>query len=91
MSERFSEDAVLFSRSSLGGKKSSEVRARVTDELKFSLQRRCNELGITESEYIDTLLSVSLYGEDKVLTAQRARVEAVAGLWNKVTTKHPPE
>ena len=84
------EDIPMFARSPMGGKKSSDVKARVTDETKFALQKRCAELGVTESDYIDTLLTVSLFGVEQVLKAEQSRVAAVAGLWNKVGT-NPPE
>lgn len=75
------DDFPMFARSSVGGKKSSEVKARVSDETKFALQRRCAELGITESDYIDRLLCVSLFGFDAVLKAEREKTEKIAGLW----------
>lgn len=67
----------------MGGKRSSDVKARVADETKFALQRRCAELGLTESDYIDRLLCVSLFGFDAVLDAEREKTQKVAGLWNK--------
>ncbi len=74
----------MFSRSPMGGKRSSDVKARVADETKFALQRRCAELGITESDYIDRLLLVSLFGLDAVVQMEREKTEKVAGMWNKV-------
>lgn len=78
----------LFSRSTVGGKKSAEVKARITDEAKFTLQRRCAELGITESEYIERLLCVSLFGFEEVLQAEREKTRKVVGLWG-ADTLHP--
>lgn len=72
------------------GKRSSEVKARVTDELKFDLARKCHELGITESDYIDRLLCVSLYGLNHVLELDRKKTAGIMGklhdLWHKVGT-----
>lgn len=73
----------MFSRTPMGGKRSSDVKARVADETKFALQRRCAELGITESDYIDRLLCVSLFGFDAVLAAEREKTQMVVGLWDK--------
>lgn len=82
METRVSKDEVpMFARSAVGGKKSSEAKARITDETKFALQRRCAELGMTESDYIDKLLCVSLFGFDAVLKAERERTAKVVGLW----------
>jgi hypothetical protein len=81
-------DTPAFSRSPMPGKRSSEVKARVTDELKFDLARKCHELGITESDYIDRLLSVSLYGLDHVLELDRKKTTSIMGklseMWHKV-------
>ena len=74
----------LFSRTPIGGKRSSDVKARVSDETKFALQKRCAELGITESDYIDRLLLVSLFGFESVVQMEREKTEKVAGMWNKV-------
>lgn len=83
-------DNPIFSRSPIPGKRSSEVKARVTDELKFDLARKCHELGITESDYIDRLLCVSLYGLEQVLELDRQKTTSIMGrlsdLWHKVGT-----
>lgn len=89
---RESEDEVpQFSRSPLPGKRSSEVKARVTDELKLELARRCHELGITESDYIDRLLCISLYGLDRVLELDRQKSTSIMGklsqMWHKPAPK----
>jgi len=76
----------VFSRSSIGGKKNSEIKARVSDETKFALQRKCHELGITESEYLDKLVNISLFGIDEVIEGERQKAQGIVGLWNKVTT-----
>lgn len=76
-------DKIMFSRSIFGGKKSSDVKARITDETKFALQRRCNELGMTESEYVDKLICISLFGLDHVVASERERTTKVAGLWTQ--------
>lgn len=81
-----SDEPILFSRSIFGGKKTSDVKARITDETKFALQRRCNELGMTESEYVDKLINISLFGLDHVVTSERERTKKVAGLWTQVGT-----
>jgi hypothetical protein len=72
------------------GKRSSKVESRVTDELKFDLARKCHELGISESDYIDRLLCISLYGLEHVLELDRKKSTSIMGklskLWNKSDT-----
>jgi hypothetical protein len=78
---QLSHGDVHFARSAIGGKKSAEIKARTSDELKFALQRRCHELGMTESEYIDRLVAVSLFGIEHVNSVEQERTKKVAGLW----------
>ncbi|MBX3653228.1 MAG: hypothetical protein KF686_03525 [Ramlibacter sp.] len=74
---------VAFARSSIGGKKSSWAGGRVSDELKLDLARRCHELGVTESQYVERLLALSLYGFDHVVNVERDLTKKVAGLWSQ--------
>lgn len=78
------DELPLFSRSAIGGKKSSDVKARVSDETKFALQRKCAELGMTESEFIDRLLCVALFGVEEVINAEQKKTMSVAGLWPNI-------
>lgn len=71
---------IALARSVLGGKRSARVEARVTDELKFELQRRCHEIGITESDYLERLLSVSLFGLEHVQMIEQERIRQVCGM-----------
>lgn len=76
-----------FARSVMRGKRSARVEARVTEDLKFDLQRKCAELAITESDYIDRLLCVSLYGPEAVLEMEQQKTHMIMGGWDKLTTK----
>lgn len=67
-------------RSLTGAKRSARVEARVSDELKLDLARRCHELGMTESDFIERLLAASLYGVVHVLTMEQQRLAGVCGL-----------
>lgn len=71
----------MFARAMLGGKKSSEVKARITDESKFALQRRCHELGVTESDYVGQLIDVSLYGKKHVESIALDRMRQVVQMF----------
>ncbi|MNX93673.1 hypothetical protein D3C86_1258680 [compost metagenome] len=73
-------DLPMFARSALGGKKSSEVKARITDETKMDLQRKCHAVDMTESELVGYLIEVNLYGQEHVESVLRARLAKVVGL-----------
>lgn len=69
-----------LARSPLGGKKTARVDVRITDDTKLDLTRKCHELGISESDYVCTLIESSLYGIEHVLSVQEARLAKVCGL-----------
>ena len=73
-------DATMLSRSLAGGKRTAKVEGRVTDETKFALQRRCHEIGVSESDYIDRLVLVSLHGLEHVSSLEQERLRRVCGL-----------
>jgi hypothetical protein len=73
-------DTPAFARTMTGAKRTAKVEARVTDDLKFALQRRCHELAMSESDYIDRLVCVSLYGIEHVRSVELSRIEQVCGL-----------
>lgn len=74
-----------------GAKRTCKVEARVTDELKFELQRKCHEIGITESDYLDRLLSISLFGFEHVASLEQQKLQKVCGLSGLNTSQgaHP--
>ena len=78
-----------FARSVLGGKRTDRIEARVTDEMKIDLKRRCNQLGMTESDYIERLVAVSLYGIEHVQMIERQRTEQVCGMSGLYPAKGP--
>lgn len=86
MTEENTSNDIKFSRSPMPGKRISDVKARVTEETKIALQKRCAELGITESDYIDRLLLVSLFGAEEVLKMEREKTEKVIGAWQKIAS-----
>jgi hypothetical protein len=75
-----SNDEAQFSRSTMGGKKNSWAKARVSDELKFDLARECHVLDISESEFIEKLLAIRLYGKEHVDSLQQQKLDRVAGV-----------
>jgi hypothetical protein len=73
-------DTPMFARSFGGQKRSSKIEARVTDELKFALQKRCHELIMTESDYLDCLVTLAIFGVEHVRNIEQKRLEMVSGL-----------
>lgn len=72
---------IMFARSTVSGtKRTARIEARVTDETKADLARRCREAGMTESQFIERLVEVSLYGAKHVLSVERERTAMVCGL-----------
>jgi hypothetical protein len=68
----------LFARAVIGGKKSAKVDARVSDELKEGMLRRRIELGFrSESEYVDYVLSVDVFGAEHLQMVHESRLRAV--------------
>ncbi len=76
-----------FARTAFGGKRSAKIEARVHDETKFELARKCHTLGISESEYLAHLVEVSLYGAEHVLRMHQARISGVCGLSGLMPTE----
>lgn len=74
--------SAAFARSSIGGKKTAEIKFRCSDELKDELARKANALGFhSASELGETVMSLGLLGLDHVATVQRERLERVAKLF----------
>ena len=59
------------------------------DVLQLDLKKRCNQLGMTESDYIERLVAVSLYGIEHVQMIERKRIEEVCGLSGLYPVKDP--
>jgi hypothetical protein len=74
-------DVPMFAKAAMGGKKSSDVKARITDETKFDLQRKCHALNMNESEFVGYLIEINLYGHQHVETVMRDRLAKVVGMF----------
>lgn len=75
------ENLPLFSRSIMGGKKNSKLEARITDELKESVRRRWSDRGFSsESEYLEMLVMVDVFGREHVSMMHTQRLRMVCGL-----------
>lgn len=81
MSDQNTFTQPAFARTITGTKRTSRIEARVTDEIKADITRRCHEIGVTESQYVERLLEVSLYGLEHVVSLERDRIARVCGLY----------
>ena len=80
-------DLPLFSRSILGGKKSSKLEARVSDELKEIVRRRWTDMHFSgESEYLEYLATVDCFGKGHVRSVQEQRL----GMVSTLSDSQPP-
>lgn len=82
-------DIPMFARSFTGAKRTARVEARVTDETKFDLAKRCHEIGVTESDYVQQLIEISLYGFEHVTSVQAARLRLVCGSYGLASDGEP--
>lgn len=79
------KDVPAPSRSLIGGKKTAKVEARVSDELKEAMRRKWMDAGFgSESEYVETVLSIDVLGFEHVRMLQERRLRAV---WNVSDTR----
>lgn len=76
------DDSEQFSRSGAAspfGKLSSEVKSRISEDEKDDLLREARRCGMSESEWVRTIIRVRLYGVDHVSRMHSAQIEMVAG------------
>ena len=74
-------DSIKTSRAIIGSKKIEKIEARVSYELKEALRRRWVDAGFSsESEYLEMLVSVNLFGADHVHSVMARRLDAVGHL-----------
>jgi hypothetical protein len=66
-----------FSRSPIGGKKTSECKCRIADETKFALAQKAHSLGMTESELTELFLCMGLFGKDHLRSVMEQRLDMV--------------
>lgn len=87
----FDSDLPMFSRAIMGGKKSSKLEARVSDELKEAVRRRWNDLGYSsESEYLEYLATVDCFGKAHIRMVMEHRLRLVGSLSDSSPTGGTP-
>lgn len=64
------------------GKRTEEVRAKVTGEIKDALGKACRDVGMSESEFLSVLLEVRFGGLDHAAKLHTDRIKLVAGKTN---------
>ncbi|MBH2008313.1 MAG: hypothetical protein I8H71_01300 [Xanthomonadaceae bacterium] len=78
----------MFARGIFGGKKSSKMEARVSDELKEGALRRRLQYGFrTESEYLEYLVTLDVCGAEHVRMIHEARLAMVGRPSDNVLTQ----
>lgn len=78
------QEEVRLSRAIIGGKKIERMEVRVSYELKEAARRRWVDAGYSsEAEYLETLVSVDVFGVDHVRSVMLQRLNAVRDLSGK--------
>lgn len=78
-------DTQQYARSPLGGKKSSVLSIRMTDEQKMDVERKAHVMGMSASEWAEKVLAVATYGLEAVVNSERERTEKVCALFTAAT------
>lgn len=79
-----------LARACIGGKKTAVIKIACSEELKEMLLRKLQvmrlESGrtVSESEYGETIMAISLLGYEHVKIEQQNQLEKLAGSWTKV-------
>lgn len=79
---------IALARATLGGKKSSFLKAACSDELKDLLMRRLAVIrhdtgrNFSESEYVERVVAISLLGFDHVMSVEQEQLKKLAGFWS---------
>lgn len=81
------EYASALARSCMGGKKTAFFKAACSEEMKEALARKLAvmraETGrtVSESEYIERVVAISLFGFDHVQMVEQEQLRRLAGSW----------
>lgn len=81
---------VAMARSSMGGKKTAFLKAACSEELKEAVARKLavmrSETGrtVSESEYIERVVAISLFGFHHVQMIEQEQLARLAGHWSNL-------
>lgn len=81
------EFASALARSCMGGKKTAFFKAACSEEMKEALARKLAvmraETGrtVSESEYIERVVAISLFGYEHVAMVEQEQLKRLAGSW----------
>lgn len=82
------KDSPAFARGVLPGKKTAKMELRVSDELKEAARRKWMDVGFqSESEYLETLVSIDVFGLEHVRMLHDRRLRAVCQVSDNETTE----
>lgn len=80
----------MLARASLGGKKTAWLKAAVSEELKELMVRKLQlmraETGrtVSESEYVERVVAISLLGFEHVQMIEQEQLRRLAGHWSNL-------
>lgn len=79
-----------LARSSMGGKKTAFLKAACSEEMKEAVARKLAviraETGrtVSESEYIERVIAISLFGYEHVAMVEQEQLKRLAGHWSNL-------
>lgn len=92
---RHEQENVMLARSSMGGKKTAFIKAAVSEELKEAVARKLAVLRaetgctVSESEYIERVIAISLFGYEHVAMVEQEQLRRLAGHWSNLVQSAP--
>ncbi len=90
-------DCAMLARSSMGGKKTAFLKAACSEELKEEVARKLAvmraETGrtVSESEYVERVVAISLFGFDHVQMIEQEQLRRLAGSWANLGLGRPAQ
>lgn len=84
------DENAMLARSSMGGKKTAFLKAACSEELKEEVARKLAvmraESGrtVSESEYIERVVAISLFGFEHVQMIEQEQLARLAGHWSNL-------
>lgn len=83
-------EMTMLARSSMGGKKTAFLKAACSEELKDAVARKLAvmraETGrtVSESEFIERVVAIALFGYEHVAMVEQEQLRRMAGHWSNL-------
>lgn len=84
------QELQALARASMGGKKTAFLKAACSEELKELMARKLQLLRVetgrtvSESEYVERVVAISLLGYDHVAMIEQEQLKSLAGFWSNL-------